>query len=108
MTLNMLEYLQERLLEGDEGVYDSRSPNTVNSMMGAVMAFVRFCHKHEWIERVPSVERLEVNDVMKGRPVTQEEFERMLEATPRGGRYCACGFVAVFVEGSLAQRLSSR
>lgn len=81
MTLSMLEYLQERLLEGDESRYDTRSPNTVNSMMGAIMAFVRFCHKREWIDRVPDVENLDVDEVMKGRPITTEEFELLLSAT---------------------------
>ena len=31
----------------------------------------------------PAVEKLDVEEVMKGRPVTGEEFERMLTATPR-------------------------
>lgn len=83
MTLEMLEYLQERLLEGDESQYDQRSANTVNSTMGAVMAFVRFCAKREWITRVPDVESLDVDDVMKGRPVTGEELDRMIDATER-------------------------
>ncbi|MEZ6058430.1 MAG: tyrosine-type recombinase/integrase [Planctomycetaceae bacterium] len=83
MTLDGLEYLQERLVAGDEARYDTRSPNTVNSMMGAVMAFVRFCHKRGWIPSVPPVEKLDVDDVMKGRPITGEEFERMLETTPK-------------------------
>jgi integrase len=82
LTLDMLEYLQDRLLAGDECRYDVRSPNTVNSMMGAVMAFVRFCSKHDWIDKVPDVPKLEVDDVMKGRPITTEEFERMLAVTP--------------------------
>ena len=82
MTLDMLEYLQNRLLAGDECRYDVRSPNTVNSIMGAVMAFVRFCHTRGWIPSVPHVEKFDVEEVMKGRPVTGEEFERMLEATP--------------------------
>ncbi|MEM6779583.1 MAG: site-specific integrase [Planctomycetota bacterium] len=82
MTLEMIEYLQERLLAGDECRYDVRSPNTVNSMVASVMAFVRFCAKRDWIDRVPPVERLAVDDVMKGRPITGEELERMLEATP--------------------------
>jgi integrase len=82
-TLEMLEYLQERLLAGDECRNDRRSPNTVNSMMGAVMAFVRYCYQHEWIDRIPAVDKLDVDDVMKGRPVTRAEFERMLEATPQ-------------------------
>ncbi|MEZ6064057.1 MAG: hypothetical protein R3C19_27240, partial [Planctomycetaceae bacterium] len=82
MTLEMLEYLQDRLLAGDESIYDFRSPNTVNSMMSAVMAFVRHCAKRGWIDSIPAVEKLDVDDVMKGRPVTGEEFERMLEAVP--------------------------
>ena len=31
MTLDMLEYLQDRLLAGDESRLDARSPNTVNT-----------------------------------------------------------------------------
>jgi len=81
-TLGMLEYLQERMLAGDECRYDRRSPNTVNSMLGAIMAFIRYCHDHEWIDRVPRLDKLDVDDVMKGRPVTLAEFERMLAATP--------------------------
>ena len=81
MTLNSLELLQERLLAGEECRYSKRSPNTVNSMMAAVMAFVRFCYKHDWINKVPALERLETRDVMKGRPITEDEFERMLNAT---------------------------
>ncbi|WP_149494721.1 tyrosine-type recombinase/integrase [Roseiconus lacunae] len=83
MTLDMLEYLQERLLESDESRYDHRSPNTVNSSMGAVMAFVRFCAKRDWIVKVPDLDSLSVDDVMKGRPITGEEFDRMIEATSR-------------------------
>jgi integrase len=81
MKLDQLEFIQDQLLAGDECRYDQRSPNTVNSTMAAFMAFVRFCHKHEWIEKVPNLEKLETVDVMKGRPVTGEEFERMLAAT---------------------------
>lgn len=81
-TLDHLEHLQERLLAGDEGRYEQRSKTTVNSTMGAVMAFVTFCHRHEWIDRVPAVEDLDVDEVMKGRPVTAEEFQQMLAAVP--------------------------
>lgn len=82
MTLDMLVFLQERLLEGDEGRFDQRSPMSVNSMMRAVMAFVRFCHKHGWIEQVPRVDHLNADEVMRGRAVTSDEFDRMLAATP--------------------------
>ena len=82
MTLDRFEYLQEQLLAGAESRFDRRSPNTVNSTIGAVMAFARFCQKHSWIPVVPDVQKLEVEEVMKGRPVTCEEFERMLAVTP--------------------------
>lgn len=82
-TLSLLEYLQERLLAGDGCRYQRRSPNTVNSTMGAVMAFVRYCHQHEWIDRVPRITKLDADDKMKGRPITPAEFEQLLDATPR-------------------------
>jgi hypothetical protein len=75
-----LEYLQERLLAGDECRYDNRSPNTVNSVMGAVMAFVRFCKGRGWVAEVPPVQKLEAEEVMKGRPITEVEFQRMRDA----------------------------
>jgi len=81
LTLDQLEYLQDRLLAGDECRYDRRSPNTVNSMMAAVMAFVRFSHTRGWIPSVPPLERLDVDEVMKGRPITESEFQQMLDAT---------------------------
>jgi integrase len=82
-TLESLEYLQGQLLDGAESRYDFRSPNTVNSMMAAIMAFVRYCYDHEWIDRVPPLRKIDVDEVMRGRPITGEEFERMLEAVPK-------------------------
>lgn len=83
MTLEALEFLQDQLLDGAESHYDRRSPNTVNSMLAAIMAFVRYCYDHEWIDRVPPLRKLDVDEVMRGRPITGEEFERMLEAVPK-------------------------
>jgi integrase len=80
--LSVLEFLQERLLEGDECRYKLRSPNTVNSTMAGVMCFIRYCHKHGWVDSVPPLEKIESDEVMKGRPITEEEFQRMLDATP--------------------------
>lgn len=81
-TLALLEYLQERFLAGDECRYDRRSAHTVNSMLGAVMAFVRYCHAHDWIDKVPRLPKLEADDKMKGRPITTEEFQQLLAAAP--------------------------
>ncbi len=82
MTLDSLEYLQDRLLAGDESRFDSRAPTTVNTMIGAVMAFVRYCHTHGWVGKVPKLPKLTVDDAMKGRPITEEEFNAMLHAVP--------------------------
>jgi integrase len=59
-----------------------RSPNTVNTLMGAVMAFLRFCGSRGSIASVPELEKVDAEEVMKGRPVTEAEFQRMLDATP--------------------------
>ena len=83
MTLSAMEYLQGELLDGAECRYAFRSPNTVNSMMGAIMAFVRYCKDHEWIDRVPPLKKLEVDEVMRGRPISEKEFLRMLDAVPQ-------------------------
>ena len=82
VTLEAMEYLQERLLAGDEGRFDYRAQMTVNTMMGAVIAFLRFCHVRGWIQSMPPLSKLSVDEVMKGRPVTVDEFEQMIEATP--------------------------
>lgn len=52
-------------------------------MLAAIMAFVRYAHDHQWIDRVPPLRKLDVDEVMRGRPITGEEFERMLEAVPK-------------------------
>jgi integrase len=82
-NLGSLEYLQDRLLAGDECRYDWRSPMTVNSSMGVIMAFVRYCERHEWIDKVPYHEKLEVDNPMKGRPITEAEFNAMVKAVPK-------------------------
>jgi integrase len=83
LTLDGLEYLEDQLLDGAESRYDHRSPNSVNSMLGTVMAFARYCYDHQWIDRVPPLRKLDVDEVMRGRPITGEEFERMLAAVPK-------------------------
>ncbi len=81
-TLDSLEYLQDRLLDGDECRYEYRSPMTVNTTMGTIMTFIRYCHAHRWITDVPPIQKLDVADVMKGRPITPDEFQRMIAAAP--------------------------
>ncbi|MFZ9092188.1 MAG: tyrosine-type recombinase/integrase, partial [Planctomycetaceae bacterium] len=82
-TLDTLEDLQARLLAGEECRYERRSPTSVNTLIGAVMAFIRYCHGRGWVKTIPAIEKLEARQSMKGRPVTAEEFQRMLDATPK-------------------------
>jgi integrase len=81
-TLPALEHLQESLLDGDEGIFEQRAPMTVNTMVGAVMAFFRYCKRHGLIDDVPALAKLDVEEVMKGRPITVEEFQAMLAVVP--------------------------
>ncbi len=83
MTTEMLEFLQLRLLAGDAGRFEVRAPTSVNSFMASVMAFVRFCFARGWIAVVPHVDKLPVDEVMKGRPISEEEFKQMLAATSK-------------------------
>ena len=83
VSLDLFEYVQERLLAGDEGLYDSRAAMSVNTTIGAVMAFLRHCKRHSWIEDLPSLSRLSVEEVMKGRPISESEFVSMLDAVPK-------------------------
>ena len=78
-----LEFLQNQLLCGVEGRYGYRQATTVNSIMGEVMAFVRYCYEHEWISKVPILKDLGEKEVMKGRAITGEEFDRMIACVPR-------------------------
>jgi integrase len=86
LTDEGIEYLQERLLAGEECRYKSRATPTVNSIVRNVMTFARYCKRKTWIAQIPDVERVETlegDDGMKGRPITTEEFERMLVAVPK-------------------------
>ena len=69
-------YTQERLLAGDEGRFDSRAPMSVNTTIGAVMAFLRYCKRHKMIADVPSLAKLSVDEVMKGRPISENGQEQ--------------------------------
>jgi integrase len=86
LTDEGIEYLQERLLIGEECRYKVRASTTVNSIVRNVMTFARYCRRKKWIAQIPEVERVmadEAEDAMKGRPITTEEFERMLVAVPK-------------------------
>jgi integrase len=83
-TKATLERLQASLLSG-AGLEDTkkqkpRSPFTVKSYMAVVVAALNWS-----LGRVPKFDKVKTAKLkaMKGRPITVEEFERMLDAVPR-------------------------
>jgi len=82
LTLEGMEFLQRQLLKGAEGRYSSRMPMTVNSIVGEVLTFSRYCSERGWISKIPTVRDLEADEIIRGRPLTAAEFEQMLAAVP--------------------------
>lgn len=83
---NALQRLQARLLAGDQSVRKKpRSPHTVRGYMGCVLSAVNWAHLQGWLPNAPKIRKLKVPKmkVMKGRPITEREFKRMLKSTPR-------------------------
>ena len=73
-----LEELQRRLLEG------GRSKWTVKTTMDCLFSALRFAEDRDWLVKVPRIPRVKTSKLkgMKGRPITVEEFERLLEKAP--------------------------
>ena len=54
----------------------------MNSMLAAVWPFFEYCFEHQWCGQFKRLKKIKTDDPMKGRPITGEEFDRMLGATP--------------------------
>ena len=79
-----LHYLQSELLSGVASRFGRpRSPHTVKTYIGAVTAALNWACLQGWLPSVPRVRTVRVSRLkqMKGRPITTEEFERMLAKT---------------------------
>ena len=77
-----LHRLQSELLSGAESRHcHRRSPFTVRSYMAAIMAAINWAAYQGWLKEVPKLRKVKVAKLkhMKGRPITTEEFERMLD-----------------------------
>jgi integrase len=81
--------LQARLLAGEESnvgpkgkkrARGPRSPITVRNYMATIVAALRWAEYMGWLPTVPKLRKIKVAKLrqMKGRPITAEEFERML------------------------------
>ncbi len=81
----VLQTLQARLLAGDHSRNKRpRSVYTVRGYMKAVLAALNWAYRQDWLEREPKLPRLRTpkGNPMKGRPIDEMEFERLLKAVP--------------------------
>jgi integrase len=81
-----LALLQSRLLAGVENPSKRpRSKHSVKSRMAAVVAALIWACEIGWLETVPRFTSVEVAKLkkMKGRPISGEEFDRMISMTKK-------------------------
>jgi integrase len=82
-----LHRLQSKLLQGAESANNRpRSPHTVKSNMAAVLAALNWARLQGWLDEVPVFKKVKTGKIraMKGRPITGEEFERLLDKVETG------------------------
>ncbi len=87
-TRENLERLQAALLEGVESRFDPprpRSAHSVRSHMATVLAALNWAVSRDWLPAVPKIRKVKTAKIRaaKGRPITLEEFERMLDIVPK-------------------------
>ncbi len=81
---NSLQQLQAKLLAGEQSRRKKpRSPHTVKGYIGCVLASLSWAHVQGWLSSAPKIRKLKTSNlkVMKGRPITADEFQKMLDAT---------------------------
>ena len=81
---NALQQLQAKLLAGEQSRRKKpRSPHTVKAYIGCILGSLSWAHVQGWLSSAPKIRKLKTSNlkVMKGRPITAEEFQKMLAAT---------------------------
>jgi integrase len=61
---------------------EQKSEATIKCYLSHLMASIRWAYKKKLLNEVPHVDMPKRTSKMKGRPITTEEFERMLEKVP--------------------------
>lgn len=83
---NALQQLQAKLLAGEQSRRKKpRSAHTVRGYMNSVLAALNWAHLQGWLPNAPRVRKIKTpkQKVMKGRPITAAEFQKMLDATAK-------------------------
>ncbi len=76
-----LQKLKTRLLAGDRSSRGKpRSPHTVRGYLKSVLAALNWAFDQDWLETRPKPPRIKTSkNPMKGRPISQTEFQKMLD-----------------------------
>jgi integrase len=75
LTAERISYLQSKLRA------ERLSENTIKSHLRQLKAAFRWANRHGLLNEVPHIEMPTRTGTMKGRPITGEELERMLDST---------------------------
>lgn len=81
-----LQRLQARLLAGDSSRRTKpRSAHTVRGYMNCILAALNWAYLQDWLPTPPKLRKLKTPKlkVMKGRPITEKEFNLLLDATAK-------------------------
>jgi integrase len=81
---NALQKLQAKFLAGEVSLRKKpRSAHTVRGYMTCVLAAMNWAYLQGWLPTVPKIRKIKTSKQksMKGRPISVDEFQKMLEAT---------------------------
>ena len=83
---NALQQLQAKLLSGAASRRKKpRSAHTVRGYMNSVLAALNWAYLQGWLQVTPKLRKIKTakQKVMKGRPITHEEFQKLLDSTEK-------------------------
>jgi len=83
---NALQRLQARFLAGEQSRRNKpRSAHTVRGYMNSVLSAMNWAYLQGWLPVAPKLRKIKTakQKAMKGRPITAEEFQKMLDATAK-------------------------
>ena len=83
---NALQRLQAKLLAGEQSRRKKpRSAHTVRGYMNSVLSAMNWAYLQGWLPTAPKLRKIKTpkQKAMKGRPITADEFRKMLDATAK-------------------------
>lgn len=83
---NALQKLQAKLLSGEQSRRKKpRSAHTVRGYMNSILSAMNWAYLQGWLPTAPKLRKIKTSKqkVMKGRPITADEYRRMIDATAK-------------------------